>query len=172
MTLTTTNNKVTEHIFFKKPTTAHRFVFCGLCAIVQRSDNIPRHFQRRHLFGAAFMLEKGQIPLFAFTNQWERYIEKCIASKRAITQKQWLLFKFHRKNNWITKKIKEGQRKSKVWYNGEHVVMCRKTWHAFKINKWERTKKIRSLNRTIYKNICDSNKEKFDLKTELSDIKL
>jgi hypothetical protein len=50
--------------------------------------------------------------------------------------------------------------------------MCKKTWCAVKASKWKKTKKIRSLSRTIFTNICNSNKEKFDLNTEINNLKL
>ena len=156
--------QITEHILFKKPKIHHNFVFCGTCAIVQRSDNIPRHFQKCHPYLEANTLEKGRVPLFPFTNRWKKYVEECVASKRSITKNQWLTLSFNNKNNYITKKIKEGQKQSRVWYNGEHVVMLKKTWCTFQEKKWEKIKKIRSLNRTINNNLCDSNKETFNLR--------
>ena len=48
--------------------------------------------------------------------------------------------------------------------------MRKQTWLNFKNKKWENAKKIKNLNRTIYNNLCDSNKEKFDLKTEISNM--
>jgi hypothetical protein len=45
------------------------------------------------------------------------------------------------------------------------------TWLNFKRKKWENLQEIKSLNRTIYKNNCDSTKENYDLKTELGNLK-
>jgi predicted nucleic acid-binding Zn-ribbon protein len=49
--------------------------------------------------------------------------------------------------------------------------MRMQTWLNFKNKKRENLKKIKSLRRTIYNNICDSVKEKVDLKTEVSNLK-
>ena len=56
-----------EQISFKKPGIGHVFLFCGTCAIVQRSDSIYRHFSNQHTFLEAKILEKGREPLFPFT---------------------------------------------------------------------------------------------------------
>ena len=56
-----------EHISFKKSGIGHIFLFCGTCAIVQRSNSISRHFSNQHAFLEAKILEKGQEPLFPFT---------------------------------------------------------------------------------------------------------
>jgi len=53
--------------------------------------------------------------------------------------------------------------------------MRKQTWLNFKSkaweNKWENKKKIRSLNQTICNNINCANKEKFDMKTDIDNMK-
>ena len=116
-------------------------------------------------------LNCGQTPRFPFTNRWEKYIEECIISKKSITKNQWLTISFHKKNNWISKNIKEGKKYLKVWFSSDFAVMSKATWQGFKKKSWDRIKKIKSQRNTIYQNIRDSSKEKFDLKTELSNVK-
>ena len=83
----TKNPIIPEELFFKKSNEGHRFVFCGCCCVVQRSDTIANHFKSYHIAGTGEnTLKTGQIPLFPFTNRWENYIKKCIATKRTISK--------------------------------------------------------------------------------------
>ena len=45
-----------KELFFKKPNEPHRFVFCGCCGVVQRSDHIPSHFKSWHFAGSEYTL--------------------------------------------------------------------------------------------------------------------
>ena len=45
-----------KELFFKKPNEPHRFVFCGYCGVVQRSDHIPSHFKSWHFAGSEYTL--------------------------------------------------------------------------------------------------------------------
>jgi hypothetical protein len=53
-------------------------------------------------------LKTGQVPLFPFTNRWENYIKKCIATKRTISKSQWKTISFHTINKKMEASIKEG----------------------------------------------------------------
>ena len=104
----TEKNIISEELFFKKPNETHRFVFCSCCGVVQRSDNITSHFKNKHIGGSENTLKEGQFPLFPFTNRWENYVRKCIATKRTISISQWKTISFHTMNKKMETKIKEG----------------------------------------------------------------
>ena len=143
------NDKIQQH-FFTKSRTKNRFLFCSECALVQRSDNLAQHFKARHPYFAGknlnreMFLDCGQIPRFPFTKRWEKYVKECITSQKSITKNQWLTISFNKKNNWINKNIKEGQKHSKVWFSSDFAVMSKTTWLSFKKKSWNRIKKIRS----------------------------
>lgn len=86
MTTEAKKEEIFEQIYFKKPETGNKFLFCGTCALAQRSDTISRHFRNCHSYLVQCTLGKGQEPLFPFTNRWKKYIKECTASKRAITK--------------------------------------------------------------------------------------
>jgi uncharacterized C2H2 Zn-finger protein len=67
MTQEANKQEISEQVSFKKPEEGHVFLFCGTCALLQRSDNIYRHFSNQHTFLEAKILEKGRKPLFPFT---------------------------------------------------------------------------------------------------------
>jgi hypothetical protein len=87
-----------KELFFKKPNESHRFVFCGCCGVVQRSDNIPSHFKSWHIAGSENTLKKGQLPQFPFTKRWENYVKKCFTDKRTISRSQWKTISFRNQN--------------------------------------------------------------------------
>ena len=105
----TKNLIISEELFFKKPDSRFRFVFCGCCCVVQRSDTVASHFKSYHIAGSGeTTLKTGQVPLFPFTNRWENYIKKCIATKRTISKSQWKTISFHTINKKMEASIKEG----------------------------------------------------------------
>jgi hypothetical protein len=68
-------------------------------------------------------------------------------------------------------KIREGCYRKKVWIAGGNATMLVQTWLNFKKKKWENSREIKSLNRTIHKKNLDSAKENSDLRTELHNAK-
>ena len=104
----TKNTATAKELFFKRQNETHRFIFCGLCGVAQRSDNIARHFKSKHFAGSEDTLEIGQRPLFPFTNRWENYVRKCIATKRTISISQWKTISFHTLNKKMEASIKGG----------------------------------------------------------------
>ena len=71
----------------------------------------------------------------------------------------------------MDEKLKEGFERQKIWFAGGNATMCKQTWLNFKSKAWENKKKIRSLNQTICNNINRTNKEKFDTKTDIHNMK-
>lgn len=71
----------------------------------------------------------------------------------------------------MDEKLKEGFERQKIWFAGGNATMRKQTWLNFKSKVWENKKKIRSLNQTICNNINRTNKEKFDTKTDIHNMK-